>query len=368
MQELRHAVFVFTENRIVCRVIGFLDACTETIRSLSTVGRRLEQDSRQRRTERECRETAQSDRRGDGDTELGEERTGSTGHEGDGDEHRHEDECTRNNRYRHFAHRVFGSLIGRGIATLHLRHHRLDDHYRIVNHRSDGEHQGKERQNIQRESCHLDHRERAEQRHNDGDGRDKRSLEVLQEEIDDEYDKDDSDNKRLHHIVDSGIEEVIGGLQNRELQAGGHRCRKVLINIVDSGIDLGSIGSRSLIDDVCYAGLTVHAGREAVVQRTEFHIRHIAQMQHIPFVRTQDDGLKLVYRLQTSLVLEVILVGITTLFAERTRGCHHVLIADSREDILRRDAVARHHIGFHPYTQRIGVTQELDRADTRDTQ
>ena len=107
------------------------------------------QNSCQCRAKRQSGDTTESDRTGDSDAELGKERTARAGHESDRDEHRHEDERTTDDCHRHFAHRIFGGLVRRLVTRLHLRHHRFDDHYRIIDDRSDSEHQGKERKDIE---------------------------------------------------------------------------------------------------------------------------------------------------------------------------------------------------------------------------
>ena len=62
------------------------------------------------RTEHEGAHTRQTYGARDRDTELREERTGRTAHERHRDEHRHENEGTGDNCYRHFAHCLTGCL------------------------------------------------------------------------------------------------------------------------------------------------------------------------------------------------------------------------------------------------------------------
>ena len=121
---------------------------------------RLEKDSRQRRTEGQRREATESHRTGDGDTKLREERTARSGHEGHGNKYSHEDQRTTDDSHRHFAHGIFRSLVCRSITALHLRHHRLDDDDCIIDDRTDRQHEGKERQDIQGESRYFHHCER----------------------------------------------------------------------------------------------------------------------------------------------------------------------------------------------------------------
>ena len=68
--------------------------------------------------------------------------------------------------------------------------------------------------------------------------------------------------------MDSCIEEVVGCLEDSELHTCRHRLLQVLVDIIDGGVHLSCIGSRSLVDDKCHTGLSVYTGREAIRQGT----------------------------------------------------------------------------------------------------
>ena len=57
--------------------------------------------------------------------------------------------------------------------------------------------------------------------------------------------------------MDSGKEEVIAGLQNLELKTGRHRRLQFLVEFVDAGVHLGSVGARSLEHHIDGTGLAV---------------------------------------------------------------------------------------------------------------
>ena len=94
--------------------------------------------------------------------------------------------------------------------------------------------------------------------------------------------------------MNGGEKEIIGCLKCRELQARRHRLLQVFVDLVDRRVDLRSIGARSLVDHEYNTRLTIHAGREAVVQRTQLHVRHIAQVQHIAAGTAQHDVVELI--------------------------------------------------------------------------
>ena len=137
----------------------------------------------------------------------------------------------------------------------------------------------------------------------------------MEEEIHHQDDQENGDDQGLYDVVNSRIEEVIRGLQDRKFQTSRHGLFDLVIKVVDCRIDLRSIGSRRLVDHECYTGLAVHAGGEAVIQCSQLHIRYIAQMKHVTMIRTEDDRLKLLDGLQTTFVLQVILIRIPALLA-----------------------------------------------------
>ena len=160
LQEFSHTGFIFVQDGIIARLIGLFDPLVETFLAVRRLFLGTEKNGGQCRTEGQRRDTTQTYRTGDRDTELGEESTARTGHEGHRDKHRHEDQRTADDSYGDFAHRVFGCLVRRGVAVLHLRHYRLDDHNGIIHHGSDRQHQGKERKDIERETRNLHYRKR----------------------------------------------------------------------------------------------------------------------------------------------------------------------------------------------------------------
>ena len=81
----------------------------------------------------------------------------------------------------------------------------------------------------------------------------------MQEEIDHKDDEDDGDDERLHHIMDGGKEEVVGGFENLEFQPGRHRRFQILVELVDAGVHLGGIGTRCLKHHENGARIAIHA-------------------------------------------------------------------------------------------------------------
>ena len=145
-------------------------------------------------------------------------------HEGHGDEHSHKHQCGRNGGIGHLVEGIGGGGGGGFVfARLQLRQHRLDDHNGIIDDGTDGQHQGEQRDEVERIAQGPHDCEGANQRHDDGNRGDQRGLEVLKEQIHDEDHEEDGDDEGLNHIVDGGVKEVVGGFQLPEFQTGRQR-------------------------------------------------------------------------------------------------------------------------------------------------
>ena len=148
---------VFPEDGIVTGLISHFGIIVNTLPFLAFnrfLVCRSHQNRTERRTKHECADAGEAYCSGEGHTELGEERTGRTAHKGHRNEHRHEDEGTRDNGRGHFAQRfarsLRGLIFGRALhfARFEFCHHRFDDNDGIIDDRTDGKHQSEERDDI----------------------------------------------------------------------------------------------------------------------------------------------------------------------------------------------------------------------------
>ena len=174
---------------------------------------------------------------------MGVELTAGATHEGHGDEYGHEHERTGDNGHGHVAHGILGGQIGTLVAGIKLGLDSLHHHNGIVHHRTDGQHQGKEGEQVEREARNHKAGKRTHQRHDDGNGRNEGGLEVLKEEVYDQYHQDDGYDKGLLHIGDGCQQEVVGAHHLLELQALG----QVLAQFLQLGGDavVGLLGVRT---------------------------------------------------------------------------------------------------------------------------
>jgi len=142
-------------------------------------GMRGHDEDTQRRTQRQGIEGRDTHRHGHRQSELRIESAGGSAHKAHGDEHRHEDQGRCNDGCRDAAHRLDGGFIGRGNALVELGLYRLHYDNRIIDHRTDNQYEGKERQQVDAEPSHIEEGERTDQRHDNRHHRDERSAETL---------------------------------------------------------------------------------------------------------------------------------------------------------------------------------------------
>ena len=142
-------------------------------------------------------------------TKLGVEDARGAAHETNGDEDAHEDDGGRDEGRGEAFHRVNRGEIRRLVALVELRLDGLHHDDGVVHHRADYQDQSKERQQVKAKADEVKHGEGAYQTDHDGERRDERALEVLQEDIDDKHHEHDGLEKRAHDIVDAGVEEVL---------------------------------------------------------------------------------------------------------------------------------------------------------------
>ena len=200
MDKEHYTVLIFTQHGIERSIISCTYPSVDTRCTLRSI-RRTHHNGTQSRTKGQRRNHGDTYRSSHRDTELCIEHTRRSAHKCYWDKHCHKYAGTGNDSHRHIAHRIFRSEIRRLISGIELRLHRLDHHNGIIHHCSDGKYQGKQGQDIQTESGSHKAGKCSDQRHYNRNRRDKRTLQVLQEEVHHQDNQDDSNNKRLHHIM-----------------------------------------------------------------------------------------------------------------------------------------------------------------------
>ena len=98
---------------------------------------------------------------------------------------------------------------------------RFHDHNRVVHDEANREHEGEQRQRVDRETQQRKHGEGADQRHRHGNHRDERRPPVLQEEEDDDDDEDHGLDERLDDLADALGHRQRRVERDRVIEVGG---------------------------------------------------------------------------------------------------------------------------------------------------
>ena len=138
--------------------------------------------------------------------------------------------------------------VERGHAVLDMAVDVLDDDDRVVNDQPDAEHQGEQRQKVDRIAERQQRDHHPDQREWNGDDRDERRAQIAQEQ--ENHDNDDRRrlNERLGDLIDGGANEGGRIVGDRRLEAGGQLVLDARHDRPDT-VDHGQrIGFRRAID------------------------------------------------------------------------------------------------------------------------
>ena len=239
------------------------------------------------------------------------------------------------------------------------------DHNRVIDHNRNCKHHRGEGEEVEREADEVEHEERTNQRHRDGDGGNDGASEVLQEDEDHDEHEDECLDERLDDFMDGGEEEVVHVLCDADAQSVGH----VFLAFVEQGDDvvhnLGCVGACNLHDDTRHGAVTVHASGERVGASAEFHSCHVFDADDCAVgVGADDHVLKLRGFGQTTFVAERILERLVLSFSDASRCGFDVLFSQDGGDVGRHEVVFRHFLRLEPDSHGVISTHHHRVADT----
>ena len=159
--------------------------------------------------------------------------------------------------------------------------HRLNHDNRIIHNHTNREHQCKEGEEVDTEIEEEEEHKCSDNRHEGGNERNHCRAEVTQEEEHHECYQYDSLQEGAHHIVDRGVEEVVGTLQDNHLHINREIILCLFEECVDSVNNLGSIRVGSLIDYELCARATINLTLILVRLITQLDSCNILQTQHL---------------------------------------------------------------------------------------
>ncbi len=220
---------------------GFLHGLTHTLLQrlvlLARLG--LEEQRAQSRRQRQGVHGRETDSHGHRYAELLVEHAAGARHERYRDEHKHHHKSDGDKRAGYLVHGVDGGAARAAVALVKLGMNSLHHHYRIVHHDRNSKHKGRESDEVERESYEVEHEERSDEGHGNGDGGNQCAAEVLKEDVHHDEHEHESFDKRMDHIVDGGVQEVVVVHRHFHLQTLG----KVGLQLVDS--------RQTVVDNLC---------------------------------------------------------------------------------------------------------------------
>ena len=235
----------------------------------------------------------------------------------------------------------------------------FDDDDRVVHHRTDGEHQCEEGQQVDREARERKEGERTDQRYEDRDGRNQRRAYILQEDINHQYDEDDGLDQGLDYFVDRSVQVVVDAHQRTDFDAFGQILADLGEQCVDLLYGLRGVRTCGLEDERRNAGIAVDKAVISVGLLSQFDVGHVFQTQYLTVGSGSNHDLSELFGSHfTATILHGILERIVGVLAERT-GCRFdVLFRQDGRNIRRDQFILGHYVRFHPDTHRIVRSQD----------
>ena len=259
-------------------------------------------------------------------------------------------------------------MIGVLLTIVELCLDGLYHDYRIIDHRSDDEDEGEEREHVEREADGIDESEGAYEGYDDGHGWDEGGTHALKEHIDHKNNQQQGFEQRLHHVLDGSVEEVFLALQVFDDDAWRQTLADFLHLAVHGLDNLVGIRTAHLVDHDVHARMSVGLTDEVVVDGTQLNPCHILDAQHVAVGQCLDDHVLVVLLfLVLSAIFEHILEGGLRVGTKRSGGGFYVLFAQHGIDIRRRESVLRHLRGVEPDTHGIVGTDYVHVANALNT-
>ena len=328
--------------------------------------RRLEQERGEGGAEGHGIERGDDCRDGDGQRELAVKFSGNS-----------RDECRRNKdgrqHKRHGDHgpEDFGHRLLRGLNRSHpqveVALHIFHDHDRVIHDDADREHDAEEGDVIERkpEGRHGGKRSNQGDRHRDQ--RDDRRPPGLQEEQDDQDHKRDGLEESVHDRVDGFLDEAGRVVVNPVVHAVRETGFQFLHEFPDAFCGLKRFASGLLVDRESDGRPPVQRAVDVVGLCAEFRAADIPEADDLAARALLNHNLvKLLRACKPALgihrVLESGAVG-NRRGADRSCRDLHVLLADGRDDILRREAARGKLLRIEPDPHAVFVAENADVAD-----
>jgi hypothetical protein len=333
-EELAHAAVVASHHRLEAPVED-----AEEAPLLLALGSHPERTERGREGERV--QQRDQHRCGHREAELAQQEAGGSRQERHRHEHGAQHQRGRHDGARHLAHRASHRLAPREPSPEqagHVLHH--DD--RVVDHEPDGEHQGEERNGVDREAQRVQHGEGADQGHRDRDRRDDRGAPVLKEHVDHEEHQGHGHGEGAEHLGDRLRDEEGGVVAHDPVDARREALREPRELRSHPRRHLEGVRARQLEDAHRHRRLARQPRESAVALSAELDPRHVPEAEQ-PAVGlgAHDDLLEFLHArepppgAQRDLPLQAFRRGL----GPRHPGCQLDVLVPHRSDHVRRGEV-----------------------------
>ncbi len=306
---------------------------------------------------------------GDHQRELREHVAGEAGHEGRGQEHRHQHQGDADDGAEQFVHRLDRGRDA-GHALFDIFGHALDDDDGVVHDNADGEHDAEQGREVDGEAERRHGGEGADDRDRNRGRRHEGGAEILQEGQDHHQDENAGLVERLVDFRDRVPHKDRGVVGNGILQPLGEALGHPVHQGFDFLADLERVGIRRLIDGDARRRLAVQAEFLGIGLRAELDAGDVAEMDQpaaLGGLVLDDDIAELrglvEARLDVDGVLELDIPG-RGRRAGLAGGDVLVLLADRADDVLGFEPEAVQLAGVHPDAH--GVIAGADDPDAAD--
>ena len=306
------------------------------------------------RRQRQRHDGRHGDRTGERERELREQGTGQAALEADRHIDRDQHDRDRDDRPGQLA-RTEQRGIERLHAVLEVAVDVLDDDDRVVDNKSDREHQREQRQQVHGIAEHQHDEEAADQRQRDRDRRDQHRARRAEEQEDHDGDDDQRLDQRLDHFIDRIVDvagRVIGDLAGQAGRKLVDDLREDIAHALDHG---QQVRIRCDLDADEHRLLAVERHLGVVVLGAERDVGHILQTHDGAVLLLEHELLELVDRVQIGAGREVDRDHLALGVAD---GRDVVVRVQRRVDIARGQAGRGELLRIEPGAQREGARAE----------
>ena len=322
---------------------------------------RLEQVGAHHRRERPRDHQRENERHAHRHRELAEQQSDIAAHQEQRNEHGDERERDRHDGEADLAGPLHRRVVRRE-ALLHMPHDVLDLDDGVVDHETDRDRQGHQREVVETVAHFVEHREGADQRQRHGDGRDNGRPETTQEYEDHHDDERNRQQQRELHVGDRcadglgaiGNDVYLDGGRDRGLEHRHHR--------LDPTDGLDDVGAGLALDRQNDRPLLVEPGGNQLVLSRADGVADIADADRRP-VAIGDDQVVVFVGLE-QLIVGIERVGLARA-VERAFRKVDIGLAEHRAHILEIDAARRQRLRIDLHADgRLLLTSDADEADS----